>query len=128
MTLLLDASALLAYLLDEPGADLIDDRLHESAISSVNLGEVATRVAARGGDPRDVIDEVLDSGLDVYEFTFTNSVRLMDVNTLERRWGITLSLGDRCCLATAMAEDLPVLTADREWTRFADLLDVRLIR
>ena len=126
--LLLDASALLAYLLDEPGADMIDTRLHESAICSVNLGDVATRIAARGGNPRDVLEETLDSGLDVYDFTYTCSLRLIEINDAERALGITLSLGDRCCLATAMAEDLPVLTADREWARFGDVLDVRLIR
>ena len=107
---------------------MIDTQLHESAICAVNLGEVATRIAARGGDPRDVLEEMLDSGLDVYEFTYTCSLRLIEINDLERTVGVTLSLGDRCCLATAMAEDLPVLTADREWARFGDVLDVRLIR
>ena len=126
--LLLDASALLAYLLDEPGADMIDTRLHESAICSVNLGEVATRIAARGGNPRDVLEETLDSGLDVYDFTYTSSLRLIEVNEVERAMGVTLSLGDRCCLATALAEELPLLTADREWARFGDVIDVRLIR
>ena len=107
---------------------MIDTRLHESAICSVNLGEVATRIAARGGNPRDVLEETLDSGLDVYDFTYTSSLRLLEVNEVERAMGVTLSLGDRCCLATALAEELPVLTADREWARFGDVLDVRLIR
>jgi len=128
MTVVLDASALLAYLQDEPGSDTVYDALDGALISSVNFSEVATRVAARGIDPRPVLDDILAFALDVVDYTFTCSLRLMDLREWEQRLGVTLSLGDRCCLATAIDAGLPVLTADRAWRNFQDLVDVRLIR
>ena len=128
MTLVLDASALLAYLQDEPGADEVYDVLDRAVMSSVNLSEVAVRIGARGIDPGPVLDDVLEFGLDVVDFTFACSRQVVEVHTAERRLGARLSLGDRCCLATALNAGLPVLTADREWLRFEDLVAIRLIR
>ena len=128
MTVVLDASALLAYLQDEPGADVVEDALDSALMSSVNVSEVATRLGARGIDPRPVLDDVLEYALDVVDFTFACAMRLIDVHTAEKATGVRLSLGDRCCLATALDEGVPVLTADREWLRFRDLVDVQLIR
>ena len=128
MTVVLDASALLAYLQDEPGSDAVYDVLDGALMSSVNFSEVANRIAARGIDPRPVLDDVLEFALDIVDFTFTCSLRLMDLREWEQRLDVALSLGDRCCLATAMDAGLPVLTADREWRSFQDLVDVRLIR
>ena len=45
---MLDASALLAYLHDEPGSETIDFMLDESAISSVNWTEVVQKSIAGG--------------------------------------------------------------------------------
>lgn len=128
MTVVLDSSALLAYLQDEPGSDAVYEVLEGALMSSVNFSETATRIAARGIDPRPVLDDILEFALDVVDFTFTCSLRLMDLRGWEQRLGVTLSLGDRCCIATAMNAGLPVLTADREWLTFCDLVDVRLIR
>jgi len=128
VTVLLDASALLAFIQQEPGAEVVNRALEGSLISAVNLSESATRIAARGIDPRPVLGDILEFGIDVLDFDFRCSMRLIDVQTYERRIGLRLSLGDRCCLATALAEGLPVLTADREWSRFADLVDIQLVR
>ena len=48
MKAVLDASALLAYLQDEPGSETIEPMLDESAISSVNWAEVAQKSIAGG--------------------------------------------------------------------------------
>ena len=128
MTVVIDSSALIAYLWDEPGADTVHSQLEGGLVSSVNFSEVALRLARDGSDPRPLLEDLLDSGLDVLDFTFPCALRLIDVRVAETRRGIGLSLGDRCCLATALAEELPVLTADREWAHFSDVLDVRLIR
>lgn len=128
MSVLLDASALLAFIQEEPGSDAVGTVLDGSLISSVNLSESATRIAARGIDPRPVLDDVLEFGLDVLDFDFRCTMRLIDVQAHEQRLGVRLSLGDRCCLATAMVAGLPVLTADREWARLRDLVDVTFVR
>jgi PIN domain nuclease of toxin-antitoxin system len=39
-----------------------------------------------------------------------------------------LSLGDRACLALATTLDLPVVTADRAWSRVGLSLQISLIR
>ena len=128
MTVVIDSSALIAYLWDEPGADIVHGQLEGGLVSSINFSEVALRLARDGSDPRPFLEDLLDGGLDVLDFTFPCAMRLIDVRLAETQRGLALSLGDRCCLATAMAEDLPVLTADREWARFSDVLDVHLIR
>ena len=126
--MLLDASALLAFIQEEQGAEAVDAVLETSLMSAVNFSESAARIAARGIDPRPVLSDILEFGLDVLDFDFRCSMALIDVQAHERRIGVRLSLGDRCCLATAMAEELPILTADREWSRFADLVDIRFVR
>jgi len=60
----LDASALLAYLRDEPGAQAVSDAIAAGAtISAVNLAEVFSTVAGRGADPASLAAELTDAGL-----------------------------------------------------------------
>lgn len=57
MALVLDASALLAYLRDEPGAELVAQAIADGVvISTVNLAEVFSRSADRGADPAKIAD------------------------------------------------------------------------
>lgn len=128
MTLLIDASAVICMLWDEPGADVVAARTDGSCMSAVNFSEVSIRLARDGTNPRSLLDDVLEMGLDVLDFDVRCSMRLIDVQAHEQRLGVRLSLGDRCALATALAEGLPVLTADREWARFRDLVDVTFVR
>ena len=128
MTCVIDSSAVIALLWDEPGSELVSAATDGALMSSVNASEVALRLARDGADPRPTIDDLLELGIDIVDFTFTCGLRLMDLRQWEHRLHLTLSLGDRCCLATAMDLGLPVLTADREWLRFDDIVDVQLIR
>lgn len=117
--ILLDASAVLAFLRDEPGADLVHDVLEGGGaiLSSVTWAELvfkARRLAM--AVPGDLLLLV-----DVHPFSLDHANASTDF-TLPG-----LSLGDRCCLAVARALDVPVLTADRLWAA-VDSVDVRLIR
>jgi ribonuclease VapC len=108
----LDASALLAYLGDESGADLVEVALEEGGIcSTANWSEVAQKVLAVGGDWDLSRALLLAYGL------VLEPVEAADAEWAARRWrrGEGLSLGDRLCLAVAhrLADD--VLTADTTW-------------
>jgi ribonuclease VapC len=128
----LDASALLAYLHDEPGADAVADAVADgAAISTVNLGEVFSRVADRGADPARVARQMTDRGLldgaiMVEAFTSADAVEVGRLRPLTREHG--LSLGDRACLALARRLELPAITADTAWSKLDLKIELRHIR
>jgi len=128
----LDASALLAHLRDEPGADVVADAIASGAvISTVNLAEVFSRVADRGGDPAKLAAELtqrglLDGAITVEPFTAADAIDAGRLRPLTRDAG--LSLGDRACLALARRLDAPALTADTDWQGAAHGVELRPIR
>jgi ribonuclease VapC len=128
----LDASALLAHLRDEPGADVVSEAIASGAvISTVNLAEVFSRVADRGEDPAKLAAELTHSGLldgaiTVEPFTAADAIDAGRLRPLTRDAG--LSLGDRACLALARRLDAPALTADTDWQGVAHGVELRPIR
>jgi ribonuclease VapC len=128
----LDASALLAYLRDESGAERVADEIATgAAISTVNLGEVLSRVADRGADPARVARQMTDRGLldgaiAVEPFTTADAIEVARLRPLTRNQG--LSLGDRACLALAKRFDASVVTADTAWSRLDLRIELRHIR
>lgn len=132
MAPVLDASALLAHLRDEPGADVVAEAIAGGAvISTVNLAEVFSRVADRGADPAKLAAELTQSGLldgaiTVEPFTAADAIDAGRLRPLTRDAG--LSLGDRACLALARRLDAPALTADTDWQGVAHGVELRPIR
>jgi len=128
----LDASALLAYLRDEPGAEAVADAIAVgAAISTVNLAEVLSRAADRGGDPTGLIRQMTDQGLldgavSVEPFTTPDAIEVASLRVRTRDHG--LSLGDRACVALAKRLTLPALTADTAWSRLDLGVELRQIR
>jgi len=128
----LDASALLAHLRDEPGADVVAEAIASGAvISTVNLAEVFSRVADRGGDPAKLAAELTQSGLldgaiTVEPFTAADAIDVGRLRPLTRDAG--LSLGDRACLALARRLEAPALTADTDWQGVAHGVELHPIR
>jgi ribonuclease VapC len=127
----LDASALLAHLRDEPGADVVAEAIASGAvISTVNLAEVFSRAADRGEDPAKLAAELTQSGLldgaiTVEPFTAADAIDAGRLRPLTRDSG--LSLGDRACLALARRLDAPALTADTDWHGVAHAVELRPI-
>lgn len=120
---ILDASALLAFLQNEPGAMVVDGILRAGAvISAVNLAEVLSKVAAGGGDP-EATDRSLASMLQVIPLTAADSLAIARLQGITRAQG--LSLGDRACLALGQKTGRPVVTSDRIWANL-NLPDVRV--
>lgn len=118
----MDASAILAAILDEPGGDSVFDRLDEAMISAVNVAEVYT-YAAINGLPADAIDAFFaDTGIEVAAFDQRQAVAAGQLAGITRKVG--LSLGDRSCLALAKVQGAEVLTADRPWEQLAEAVGV----
>jgi len=118
----LDASALLALLLDEPGAARVADSIAKARISSINYAEVVSHFI-HAGMPADQVDAMLRPLpvviVEADQALATIAGRLRGV-TAEAG----LSLGDRFCLALARRDGLPALTADRQWRTVADAAGV----
>ena len=124
--IVLDASAMLAFLFRETGHERVAPVLSESCMSTVNLAEVITRFSRDGHDAREVLNHINDSPVELVPFLAEDAALAASLAPSVRDLG--LSLGDRACLALAMARNVPVYTADRVW-RSIDLgLTVELIR
>ncbi len=129
---MLDASALLAYLGDEPGADAVAYAIAGGAIiATVNLAEALSTLAARGKDPASVVSDLTDRGLldgaiAVEPFSTADAIEAARLRPLTREAG--LSLADRACLAVARRFSTSALTADQAWSGLSLDVDVHPIR
>ncbi len=122
----LDASALLAFLHDEPGAEKVEAELASAVISSVNWAETVQRLIARGVDVGGLRDDLQEYGLTILSFSVEEAELAGALWARTRDRG--LSLGDRACLATAARLGLPAYTADRAWLDLELGVEVRAIR
>ena len=124
----LDASAVLAVILEEPGAEVVVEALRSGAVmSAVNVEEVASRLHQDGWTESEVAFVFDNLGIEVLPFDRKAALLSGRYRALTRRLG--LGLGDRACLATGRVEQCPVLTADRSWLELGIAgLDIRSIR
>ena len=122
-----DASAMLALLLEERGADVVRAWIPDGIASAVNVAEVGTKLADRGGMMANDIRGLIGTlGLQVIPCDEDAAYAAALLRPRTRHHG--LSLGDRACLALGVSRGLPVLTADRSWATLDVGADVRLIR
>lgn len=121
----LDASALLAILGGETGADAVPANVTR-VMSSVNLLEVATVLRRRGMPAADVSAALDLTGVEAVSFDAALVDRATDIHHRGRSRG--LSLGDAACLATGAALGCAVWTADRAWKGLAVGVEIRLLR
>jgi PIN domain nuclease of toxin-antitoxin system len=128
----LDASALLAYIQDEPGAEIVEAALGVRPVINVfNYAEVLSRLADDGQDPVTAHHRLRAQGL-IGELLTVEPVTEEDAAIIARLRALTraqgLSLGDRACLATGLRLGRSVITADRAWEHVDVGVTVRLIR
>ena len=129
MTLVvLDASALLALLLSEPGAEKVTAALDGSLLCAVNLAEVVSHYAKLGASQPDIDAMLQPLPITVVPVDVALSYDAGMLRPLTLPGG--LSLGDRYCLALAKREGVPALTAERRWPNIAAAasVTVNLIR
>jgi ribonuclease VapC len=123
----LDASALLALLNQEPGSEQVASCIATGAVmSTVNLSEVIEKLSD-AGIPKEVIHEALSIlGIDAIDFDMLLAYDAGLLRPLTRQMG--LSLGDRACLALARHLKLPAITTDKVWENLSLGVVVQLIR
>lgn len=114
-SVVLDASAVLALVRDEPGADKVAPYIGRAAISAVNLQEIIKELLLSGLDEpttRELLDE-LRLDVRVHDTEAAYAAAALHAQTRQHGRG----LGDRSCLALAVQLGVPALTADREWKK-----------
>ncbi len=120
----LDSSALLAMLLEEPGGEGLLAVLPDAVISAVNIAEVVgyyCRQGAMAADTRLLLDAL---SLHVVSFDDAAAHEAGALISQGQRFG--LSLGDRACLALARRLRVPAVTADRAWASVASVMGVKV--
>jgi ribonuclease VapC len=110
----LDASAVLAVMLEERGAEKVRPLLPGAMIGAVNLAEVVAKLQERRVPDEDIDRNIARLGLPVIPFDEAQAMAAGKLRGATKSLG--LSLGDRSCLALALARGLPAVTADRGWS------------
>jgi len=123
----LDASAVLALIFAEPGADAVADAIAAGAvISAVNLAEVATVLVRRGRRDPEVVLAPVTAQVAVEPFADLDWPAVARLYPLVSAKG--LSFGDRACLALAQRLSVTALTAERVWVGLPHGVSVRDVR
>ena len=107
----LDASAVLALLFGETGADAVRPRVRGGLISTVTLTEVLAKLVDKGVPAEDAARAVDMLGMEPVPLSVEQAQLSAALRTTTRTAG--LSLGDRACLALARERGLPAVTAER---------------
>lgn len=110
----LDASALLSILLNEPGQERVNQIVDRSKIHAVNLAEVIGRLVRKGMPPEKAAAALGELYLEVEEEFGTAQAEFCGA-LLGTRRDLGLSLGDCICLTMAAGLGAVAVTADRRW-------------
>lgn len=126
MTAVLDASALLAFLRREPGAERVSSFLDGACISAVNLSEVLATTLRDGGDPKGALEIAVSLGIAFHSFDADQANAAAELLPATRPLG--LSFGDRACLALGRKLGARVITADRAWAGLEVGIEIIVVR
>lgn len=124
--MIIDASALLAYLHQEQGGQQIKPLLPVAFMSTVNWCEVVQKLRQKSIDDKAVAKKLTLLGLRFIPFSLEHADKAGELWQVTAPFG--LSLGDRACLATGLCENMPVITADKIWQKVPLPLEIKLLR
>jgi len=126
-SVVLDASAVLAIVNAEPGADLVRASLAGAVMSAVNYSEVLKKAVEHGG-AREVAAAFVQ-GLSIAIIPFDEALAAVSADLYPQTKQHGLSLADRACLALGIQRGCTVLTADSKWKRVSlSSIKVKVIR
>jgi len=124
--IVLDASALLAYLHREPGCREVQAVLPQAVIGAVNLCEVMTKLVEAGLTELEALTTLRGLRIAVIPFDRGMALHTGALRKLTKPLG--MSLGDRACVALGMHLSLPVMTTDRNWQALSQEVQIQVIR
>ncbi len=125
MSVVMDASAIIAMLKGERGAAKVAAEIGGARVSSVNYAEVVSHFVHAGMPEREV-----DAMLDPLPLTVVPADKTLAQIAGRLRAATAeagLSLGDRFCLALAQRDGLPAWTSDQNWKKIADTVEVKVV-
>ncbi len=123
---ILDASAFLAFLLEETGVEVVKEYLIDACISTVNVAEILSTLCRQGlkiTEAQNIIQMLVH---DVRDFDMQQALLAAELSHETKKHG--LSLGDRACLALALKTKYPVITADKIWGKLKLDCEIIVIR
>ncbi len=122
-----DASAMLALLQRERGAEELTDEIIDRAVAStVNLAEVQSKLVKASNDPDRAWVAALSTISAVEPYTSDHAKIAGDLIAATEKYG--LSLGDRSCLALAIALKASVYTTEQAWRNLKVGVSIHVIR
>jgi ribonuclease VapC len=123
----LDSSAILALIFEEPGRELVAELLNDAiALSTVSLAEAHTKLIQRGTASEQAWTGITSLGCELSAFSIEQARIAAELIASTRPYG--LSLGDRACLALAIERKAKVYTTDRTWKNLSLGIEVEVIR
>ena len=126
MSVVFDSSAVLAVAFGENGAAVALRATRGAIMSAVNVTEVITRMIDEGASHSEALRSLQEINPAIRPFDESLAVEAGFLRAATRQYG--LSLGDRACLALALRERIPVVTADRTWSQLDLGVDIQVIR
>lgn len=122
----LDASAILAAVLGEPGGQRVLQLVAPLVVSAVNFAEVGTKLSDLGHEPTILHETLSMLGLQVIPFDAGQAVKVADLWADTKSAG--LSLGDRACIVLAASRGAVAITADNAWANLTLPAQIELVR
>jgi PIN domain nuclease of toxin-antitoxin system len=121
-----DSSAILALLKMESGHEIVSKNLEQAVVSSVNFCEVVSFLSKKTQKQDEMIKFLTETFDCIEDFNIEQAIIAGSFISVTKDYG--LSLGDRACLALAKYKNIPVLTADKAWTKLNLGIKIKLIR